>query len=63
VTGPGTYSDGGVNAVTPGYLGFNTDGTLADPVLIDPQKGLELLEEIRISAECDPVDPPNECTW
>jgi branched-chain amino acid transport system substrate-binding protein len=63
VTGPGTYSDGGVNAVTPGYLGFNADGTMAEPVLIDPQTGLELLEEIRINAECDPADPPNECTW
>jgi branched-chain amino acid transport system substrate-binding protein len=63
VTGPGTYSDGGVNAVTPAFLGFGADGTLAEPVLLDAQAGLELLEEIRINAECDPADPPNECTW
>lgn len=63
VTGPGTYSEGGVNAVTPAFLGFNADGTLAAPVLLDAQAGLELLEQIRINAECDPADPPNECTW
>jgi branched-chain amino acid transport system substrate-binding protein len=63
VTGPGLYSDGGVNAVTPAYLGFNADGTIAEPVLLDAATGLEILEEIRTNAECDPADPPNECTW
>ena len=27
VTGPGLYSDGGVNAVTPAYIPFKADGT------------------------------------
>jgi branched-chain amino acid transport system substrate-binding protein len=63
VTGPGTYTEGGVNAVTPAYLGFGADGTLAEPVLLDAEQGLELLEQIRANAECEPADPPNECTW
>jgi len=63
VTGPGTYSAGGVNAVTPAYIGFNADGSLGDPVLLDAQKGLDILDVIKTEAECDPADPPNECTW
>jgi branched-chain amino acid transport system substrate-binding protein len=63
VTGPGTYSAGGVNAVTPAYIGFNADGSMADPVLLDAQKGLDILDVIKTEAECDPADPPNECTW
>jgi branched-chain amino acid transport system substrate-binding protein len=63
VTGPGTYTEGGVNAITPAYIGFNADGTLAEPVPLDAQAALDLLESIRINAECDPADPPNECTW
>ncbi len=63
VTGPGTYSDGGVNAVTPAYIGFNADGSLGDPVLLDAQKGLDILDVIKTEADCDPADPPNECTW
>ena len=46
VTGPGTYTDGGVNAVTPAYIPFKADGTTGEPVLLDAQKGLELLEQI-----------------
>jgi branched-chain amino acid transport system substrate-binding protein len=63
VTGPGLYTDGGVNAVTPAYLPFNTDGSTGDPVLLDAEKGLEILDQIKTEAECDPADPPNECTW
>ncbi len=63
VTGPGTYTSGGVNAVTPSYIQFNEDGSFGDPVLLDADKGLEILDAIKTEAECDPADPPNECTW
>jgi hypothetical protein len=63
VTGPGTYTDGGVNAVTPSYVPFLEDGSQGEPVLLDAEKGLEILEAVATSAECDPADPPNECTW
>ncbi len=63
VTGPGTYTDGGVNAVTPAYIPFKTDGTAGEPVLLDAAKGLSLLEQIVTYAECDPENPPNKCSW
>jgi hypothetical protein len=63
VTGPGTYTEGGVNAVTPSYVGFNDDGTFADPVLLDAEKGLLILDQIKTEAVCDPENPPNKCTW
>jgi branched-chain amino acid transport system substrate-binding protein len=63
VTGPGLYSDGGVNAVTPAYIPFTTDGTTGEPVLLDAEKGLEILEQIVTKATCDPENPPNECSW
>jgi branched-chain amino acid transport system substrate-binding protein len=63
VTGPGLYSDGGVNAVTPAYIPFAADGTTAEPVLLDAAKGLEILEQIVTKATCDPENPPNECQW
>jgi branched-chain amino acid transport system substrate-binding protein len=63
VTGPGLYSEGGVNAVTPAYIPFGADGTTAEPVLLDAEKGLEILEQIVTKATCDPESPPNECQW
>ena len=63
VTGPGSYTSGGVNAVTPSYTPFNVDGTFGEPVLLDAQKGLEILDQLKTEAECDPADPPNECVW
>ncbi len=63
VTGPGTYTDGGVNAVTPSYTPFNADGSFGEPVLLDAEKGLEVLDQVKVEAECDPADPPNECAW
>jgi branched-chain amino acid transport system substrate-binding protein len=63
VTGPGTYTSGGVNAVTPAYIAFNADGSMAEPVLLDAQKGLDILDVIKTEADCDPAVPPNECTW
>jgi hypothetical protein len=63
VTGPGLYSEGGVNAVTPAYIPFTADGTTGEPVLLDATKGLEILEQIVTMAECEPENPPNECQW
>ena len=63
VTGPGTYTTGGVNAVTPTYNGFGKDGKALPLVLLDAQKGLMVLDQIKIVAKCDKPDPPNHCTW
>ena len=63
VTGPGLYSDGGVNAVTPAYIPFKADGTTGEPVLLDAAKGLELIDQIATEAKCDPATPPNKCEW
>lgn len=63
VTGPGLYTPGGVNAVTPAYIPFNADGTPGEPVLLDAAKGLEIMDQIVTKAECTPQDPPNECKW
>jgi ABC-type branched-subunit amino acid transport system substrate-binding protein len=63
VTGPGTYTDGGVNAVTPAYIPFTADGKTGEPVLLDAAKGLMLLEQIVTKAKCTPENPPNKCTW
>ena len=63
VTGPGSYTDGGVNAVTPAYIPFMADGTTGEPVLLDAQKGLELIDAIKTEAKCTPENPPNKCEW
>lgn len=63
VTGPGTYTDGGVNAVTPTYTGFKSDKTFEAPVLLDPQEALKFLDQVKTIAKCDQPDPPNTCTW
>lgn len=63
VTGPGLYTDGGVNAVTPAYIPFTTDGKTGEPVLLDAAKGLELIDQIKTEAKCDPATPPNKCQW
>ena len=63
VTGPGLYTPGGVNAVTPAYIPFQADGTPGEPVLLDAAKGLDILDQIVTKAECTPENPPNECKW
>jgi branched-chain amino acid transport system substrate-binding protein len=63
ITGNGTYTDGGVNHVVQAYTPFNEDGTPGEPVLLDAERALEIIEQIAVSAECDPVDPPNSCEW
>ncbi|NQV06232.1 amino acid ABC transporter substrate-binding protein [bacterium] len=44
VTGPESYSAGGVNGVIPAMTPFNSDGTFGDQVLLDADRYLELLE-------------------
>jgi branched-chain amino acid transport system substrate-binding protein len=61
--GPGTYSDGGVNVVTSSYTPFNLDGSVGEAVILDPEASLELIDQIKTEATCEPADPPNECTW
>jgi hypothetical protein len=63
ITGPGLYTDGGVNAVNPSYTPFNADGTAGQAVLLDAAKSLELIDSIKTEAKCDPADPPNKCEW
>jgi hypothetical protein len=63
ITGPGLYTDGGVNAVNPSYTPFGADGMPGTPVLLDAAKSLEILDEIKTEATCDPKNPPNKCEW
>jgi hypothetical protein len=63
ITGTGTYTDGGVNHVVQAYTPFNEDGSAGEPVILDAERALEIIEEIAVQAECDPPEPPNECEW
>ncbi len=60
VTGPGTFSDGGVNAVTPTYTPFMDDGSVGEEVLLDAERNLEILQLIAVEADCD---ANNVCDW
>lgn len=61
VTGPGAYTEGGVNAVTPSFTPYNDDGSVGEPVLLDdPERALEVIDLIAVEAECD---DNNVCTW
>lgn len=51
VTGPATYSPGGVNAVIPVVRIFGADGTVADEVEIDAERHLEILDEVSFQFE------------
>jgi hypothetical protein len=39
------------------------DGSAGEPVILDPERALEIIEQIAVEAECDPADPPNVCEW
>jgi hypothetical protein len=54
VTGPGLYTTGGVNAVTPTYTGFGPDGKPLPPVLLDPALALTTLDKVKTEAKCAP---------
>ncbi|MFH1329236.1 MAG: ABC transporter substrate-binding protein [Actinomycetota bacterium] len=53
VTGPGSYSEGGVNAVTPVVFPYNADGTIGDFIIVDPIRVLEILDNIKTVAGPD----------
>ncbi|MGB0099570.1 MAG: ABC transporter substrate-binding protein [Nocardioides sp.] len=63
ITGSGEYTDGGVNQIVQSYTPFTEDGTPGDPVELDSDRALEVVEAIATEAECDPADPPNKCDW
>jgi ABC-type branched-subunit amino acid transport system substrate-binding protein len=63
ITGPGSYTDGGMNFVFQAYIPYTADGTTGEPVMLDAVKWLELYDKVKVDAECEPADPPNECTW
>jgi hypothetical protein len=63
ITGTGTYTDGGVNHVVQAYTPFNEDGTAGEPVILDADRALEIIEQIAVTADCTPEEPPNECDW
>lgn len=60
VTGPGTYTENGVNAVVQAYTPFNDDGSVGEAIVLDPARFLELLDQIAVQAECD---DDNHCEW
>lgn len=63
ITGSGTYTDGGVNHVVQAYTPFESDGSTGAAVILDAARALEIIESIATQADCDPAEPPNECTW
>lgn len=63
ITGSGTYSEGGVNDVRQAYTPFNADGTTGEPVILDADRALEIIDQISVKASCDPAEPPNQCEW
>lgn len=63
ITGPGTYTAGGVNAVYPSFTPFLPDGSIGEPILLDAERSLEIIDAIKKVAECDPAEPPNKCQW
>jgi branched-chain amino acid transport system substrate-binding protein len=63
ITGSGTYTEGGVNHVVQSYTPFGADGKAGTPVILDAERALEIMEQIVTLADCEPADPPNECSW
>ncbi len=63
ITGSGEYTEGGVNQIVQAYTPFNDDGSPGDPVELDADRALEVVDAIATEAECDPEDPPNTCEW
>ncbi len=69
VTGNGTYSAGGVNAVVQSYTPFNDDGTVGEAEIIDAGYALDVLSIIAVQAECESPNPPGTnpaspgCEW
>jgi branched-chain amino acid transport system substrate-binding protein len=53
ITGPGTFTEGGVNAVTPVVTLFNDDGTVGEEIPVDANRALEIIEAIAVEAPPD----------
>ncbi|MDE0669993.1 MAG: hypothetical protein OXI48_13345, partial [bacterium] len=51
VTGPATFSPGGINAVIPVVRIFGPDGEIADQVAVDSERHLEILNEVAFQFE------------
>ena len=51
VTGPGTFSPGGINAVVPVVRVFGPDGDIADEVAVDSERHLEILNQVAYQFE------------
>ncbi|MCY4631570.1 MAG: ABC transporter substrate-binding protein [bacterium] len=51
VTGPGTFSPGGINAVVPVVRVFGPDGEIADEVAVDSERHLEILNQVAYQFE------------
>ena len=52
-----------MNQIVQAYTPFSEDGSPGAPVVLDGEKALEIVEKIATEADCDPADPPNQCTW
>jgi len=69
VTGDGSYTAGGVNAVVQSYTPFNTDGSVGESETLDPATALEVQEKIAVQAECEVANPAGSnpaspgCEW
>jgi len=51
VTGPATFSPGGINAVIPVVQIFGPDGEIADQVAVDSERHLEILDQVAAQYE------------
>ena len=51
VTGPATFSPGGINAVVPVVRIFGPDGEIADQVAVDSERHLEILDQVAFKFE------------
>ena len=51
VTGPATFSPGGINAVIPVVRIFGPDGEIADQVAVDSERHLEILDQVAFQFE------------
>lgn len=63
ITGTGEYTEGGVNQIVQAYTPFTDNGEAGEPVELDAERALEVVDAIATEAECDPESPPNTCEW
>ncbi|MEL6982611.1 MAG: ABC transporter substrate-binding protein [Actinomycetota bacterium] len=63
VTGTGDYTDGGVNNVSQTYTSIGRDGSSGQATPIDPDRSLDIIDQIATPATCDSPTLPNHCDW